>query len=250
MKNKIDPSRLPELRRRIQTGESYRSLALDFPVTRQRIQQIAGKMGHTRKRSKSPFRYENGKVVYVLKPDHPKAYHTNDSMRGYVPAFYLAVERVIGRPIKREEQVRFVDGNKENLDPSNIRIFSSIAEALNAMRTPRMHGEEVMLDVIRYAALKAGVTPRQKDFAELGYNDPGVWTRYFGSMPKAMTAAGLLPRHQGRGKYGSFPLPTGFREKYNYLLKYPDIRTLMKQRKEQCLAESSTDYRTELLIAS
>lgn len=64
--------------------------------------------------------------VYQRVQDHPnKSKHG-----GYVAVHRLVMERALGRFLSKIEVVDHIDGNTQNNDPSNLRVFASNAEHL------------------------------------------------------------------------------------------------------------------------
>lgn len=65
--------------------------------------------------------------VLVYAPDHPQA-----TKAGYVREHRLVMERASGRLLLPTEVVDHIDGNRQNNDPSNLRVFQRNAEHLAA----------------------------------------------------------------------------------------------------------------------
>lgn len=42
---------------------------------------------------------------------------------GWRPKAHIIAEEKLGRPLHDDERVRFVDGNRDNFDPSNIEVY-------------------------------------------------------------------------------------------------------------------------------
>lgn len=80
-------------------------------------------------------RYLLGRYWYRYCPEHPHA-----TKAGYVAEHRLVMEGVIGAFLQPQEVVHHIDGNPDNNDPQNLRLFSSNAEHLKhelVGRTPR-----------------------------------------------------------------------------------------------------------------
>lgn len=63
----------------------------------------------------------NGYVL-VRRPEHPLA-----DVRGYVYEHRLVAEQIVGRPLRKGEQVHHKDGNKQNNSPNNLEVTASSA---------------------------------------------------------------------------------------------------------------------------
>lgn len=57
--------------------------------------------------------------VLVFQPKHPRAV-----AQGYVPEQYLVAEKVLGRPLTPDEEVRHKNGNTQDNRPSNLEVVS------------------------------------------------------------------------------------------------------------------------------
>lgn len=57
---------------------------------------------------------------YVMRPEHPRA-----SPAGYVREHLLVMEQKLGRPLEPGEVVHHEDGDRQNNDPANLRLFES-----------------------------------------------------------------------------------------------------------------------------
>jgi hypothetical protein len=60
--------------------------------------------------------------LFVYKPDHPRA-----NERGYVRKYRLVMEAKLGRYLTADEVVHHIDGNRENFDISNLKLFKNKA---------------------------------------------------------------------------------------------------------------------------
>ncbi len=92
-------------------------------------------MGRNTRGANNPA-WKGGRQVdksgYVLlwMPGHPQA-----NRHGQVREHRIVMERKLGRPLKRQEVVDHIDGNKGNNDPENLRVFPNNAEHLRATLT-------------------------------------------------------------------------------------------------------------------
>ena len=54
----------------------------------------------------------------------PNGYHYTRTKAGWVLTHRLTAERKLGRPLSKDERVRFVDGDRTNYsDPNNIEVY-------------------------------------------------------------------------------------------------------------------------------
>lgn len=65
----------------------------------------------------------NGYVLVKVGVDH----HLAD-VRGYAYEHRVVAERVLGRQLKSDEIVHHIDENKQNNDPSNLKVVAGVAE--------------------------------------------------------------------------------------------------------------------------
>ena len=73
----------------------------------------------------------NGYIV-LYSPNHPN---------GYVYEHILVAEKILGRPLKKEEVVHHKDGKRNNNDPSNLLVFKTKAD-----HTSFHKGKDYLLD--------------------------------------------------------------------------------------------------------
>lgn len=55
----------------------------------------------------------------------PNGYHYTRTARGWQLTHRLVAEETLGRPVGEDERVRFLDGDRTNLDPDNIEVYKS-----------------------------------------------------------------------------------------------------------------------------
>lgn len=67
-------------------------------------------------RWKGGIRKSNGRVL-VLRPDHPNA-----RADGYIYRYRLVASEMLGRPLRPDEIVHHIDGDKANDHPSNLLV--------------------------------------------------------------------------------------------------------------------------------
>lgn len=58
--------------------------------------------------------------IMIYEPSHERAV-----ARGYVPEQILVAEKALGRPLTPDEDVKHINGDTQNNDPSNLEIISS-----------------------------------------------------------------------------------------------------------------------------
>lgn len=81
----------------------------------------------------------------------PNGYHYTRIAKGWELTHRILAEEKLGRELKDNERVRFVDGNRKNLDPVNIEVF----EAKKSGKARRI------------AVLKARIEELQAELADL-----------------------------------------------------------------------------------
>lgn len=90
------------------------------------------RVGHKRASAKHPSCLINGyRVVY-----HPE-HHTNSrfsKMPGYIYEHRFVMEKFLGRPLRRDEHVHHIDGNKSNNDISNLVLLAQSEHARHHIR--------------------------------------------------------------------------------------------------------------------
>jgi hypothetical protein len=64
----------------------------------------------------------------ILQPTHHRA-----DNKGYVPRYVVVVEKILGRPLKRKEEVHHID-NKSDDTPQNLYLFPSHKEHIRYHR--------------------------------------------------------------------------------------------------------------------
>jgi|SRR5262252_9499320 len=52
----------------------------------------------------------------------PNGYHYTRTEKGWVTTHTIIMEKSLGRKLEANERVRFKDGNKRNLSPSNLEV--------------------------------------------------------------------------------------------------------------------------------
>lgn len=50
-------------------------------------------------------------------------YHYTKTSTGWVLTHYLIASKKLGRELAEDERCKFIDGNRRNLDPSNIAVI-------------------------------------------------------------------------------------------------------------------------------
>jgi uncharacterized small protein (DUF1192 family) len=81
----------------------------------------------------------------------PNGYHYTRTPQGWKTTHTILMETKLGRPLAANERVRFVDNDKTNLDPDNLKVFT-VREGSKARRI---------------AQLKAKIEDLQAQLAEL-----------------------------------------------------------------------------------
>jgi hypothetical protein len=71
----------------------------------------------------------NGYVLIRVGVDH----HLAD-VRGYAYEHRIVAEKKIGRRLRKGEQVHHLDGNRQNNDPANIEVVTSIEHGVHHRR--------------------------------------------------------------------------------------------------------------------
>lgn len=74
-----------------------------------------GKKGPNYKKGK---RFE-GRYIKVLKPNHPNA-----NKKGYIYEHVLVMSKILGRPLKKGEQVHHTNGIKTDNRPENLELIA------------------------------------------------------------------------------------------------------------------------------
>jgi len=54
--------------------------------------------------------------------ENKNGYTYEKTEQGWRPVHQLIAEQLLGRPLKPDERAVFKDGNRKNLDPTNIRV--------------------------------------------------------------------------------------------------------------------------------
>ncbi len=130
------------LRRTYESGLSIEETAKRLGSTRKIVATNLQRYGIPRRnRASLPTRngswkggYSIDKDGYILvrRPEHPNA-----DKGGYVRAHRLVMQNKLGRPLAPDEVVDHKDGDTSNNDPSNLRLFATNGEHLQATRTGR-----------------------------------------------------------------------------------------------------------------
>lgn len=76
----------------------------------------------------------------------PNGYHYTRTKDGWESTHRLVLQRRLGREISSNERVRFLDGDRANLDPENLEVYTT-KEASTQTRIARL---EVKKDEILY----------------------------------------------------------------------------------------------------
>lgn len=94
-------------------------------------------------------RWKGGRKVnprgYVLlwSPNHPRA------MRGgYIYEHRLIMEKHLGRSLKKIEEVHHIDGNRQNNNIGNLRLFKNKAEHVSFERKQKRAIADIMKEVL------------------------------------------------------------------------------------------------------
>ena len=66
--------------------------------------------------------YINNGYVYIRKPEHPRAWS------GYVFEHILVAEKMLGRPIKKEERIHHINFNKTDNQEKNLFVYQNRSE--------------------------------------------------------------------------------------------------------------------------
>jgi hypothetical protein len=56
----------------------------------------------------------------------PNGYHYTRTEGGWVLTHRLIAEKNLGRPLEKNERIRYKDGDRSNLDPSNIQVLTKV----------------------------------------------------------------------------------------------------------------------------
>ncbi len=59
-------------------------------------------------------------------------YHYTRAEKGWRPTHQLVAEEKLGRALKSNERVRFIDGNRTNLDPKNLQVVIKKSSSLRS----------------------------------------------------------------------------------------------------------------------
>ena len=73
----------------------------------------------------------NGYVLVRVGKEHPLA-----DVRGYAYEHRVVAEQIIGRPLRKGEQVHHRDGDRTNNDPENLEVMESVAHHAVEHRGP------------------------------------------------------------------------------------------------------------------
>lgn len=81
-------------------------------------------------------------------------YWTTKTEAGWKYDHQLVVEQSLGRPLDRDEDIRFKDKNKDNLDPDNLEVITTVKKvpsltSLNKIRTRLDKVEEKFTEEIQ-----------------------------------------------------------------------------------------------------
>jgi hypothetical protein len=81
-------------------------------------------------------------------------YWTTKTEDGWKYDHQLVVEQYLGRPLERDEDIRFKDKNKDNLDPDNLEVITTTKKvpsltSLNKIRSRLDKVEEKFMEEIQ-----------------------------------------------------------------------------------------------------
>lgn len=95
--------------------------------------------GHTFDRSGYLLRRvaKDGPYGYLIRAIQKRGKAGTDSS-GYAPVHRIVMHDVLGRPLVPGEVVDHIDGNRQNNDPSNLRVFACNADHLRATLSGRV----------------------------------------------------------------------------------------------------------------
>lgn len=101
------------------------------PHNQQMENHPSWKGGHTHDRSGYILRRvsKTGPFGYLIRAIAKRGKQGTDPT-GYAPVHRIVMHESLGRPLKKGEVVDHIDGNIQNNDPSNLRVFASNAEHL------------------------------------------------------------------------------------------------------------------------
>lgn len=72
----------------------------------------------------------------------PNGYHNTRTENGWRLTHRILVEKSLDRPLREGERVRFIDGDRTNLNPENLEVY----QALEASKAKRRATLEARID--------------------------------------------------------------------------------------------------------
>jgi hypothetical protein len=181
--------------------------------------------------------------VYIIVAGHPRA-----NANGYVLEHIVVAEQMLGRPLREDEHVHHLSGDRGDNRPANLQV---VTRAQHTRIHCQLYTQEILIAALRWFALKLGHTPRLTDFGPPRF--PIRWVsfqRHFGSLSAASRASGLTPNRVGRSSYGGCPLPENFRRQHADLLRYPTAEAMFEGRFGGLLTEHERHLRGTQEVAA